>query len=155
MPFDPPDTVYSVGTTGYLSIFAVGDTASPPNYTALGEVKSFNFTPLDVPNVDFTHLLSPLNTREIRPGMIMPGKVEVSGNYIGDAGQLAIPTDAQNQTVFPVQITVPVQNREKTLVFTANAFVSSFKLGPFENDKPNEFSASFQIAGGYQIVTEA
>jgi len=154
MPFTPPATYESQGTTGYLSTFGVGDGASPPAFPPIAEVKSFNFTPLDVPNVDFTHLLSPNNTRELRPGMIMPGKVEVSGNYIGDATQLSLPTHAQAQDTFAFRIEFPVQDRTKTGVFSGVAFVNTLKLGPFENDKPNEFSASFQCTGSFTLETQ-
>lgn len=153
MPFDPPDTVASVGTTGYLSTFELGDNESPPNFTAIAEVKSFNFTPLDVPNVDFSTLVSPNNTRELKPGMIMPGKIEVSGNYIGDATQLTLPTNAQAQTIFPFKATFPLQDRTKTGTFIGIGFVNTLKVGPFENDKPNEFSASFQATGSFSLTT--
>jgi len=155
MPFDPPDTVASVGTTGYLSEFAFSDGGSPPNYnTGVTEIKSFNFTPLDVPNVDFTTLKSPNNTRELRPGMIMPGKVEITFNLTADQTQLDISDHAQGQDVISSQIRVPVQDRTKTMFFTCDVFVSSFKIGPMENDKPNEGTASFQISGGYVLITE-
>lgn len=155
MPFDPPATYDSIGTTGYLSEFAFSDGGSPPAYdTSVTEIKSFTFTPIEVPNVDFTHLKSRNNTRELRPGMIMPGKVEITFNLTGDTTQLDISTHAQGQDVISAQIRVPVQNRTKTMFFTCDVFVSSFKIGPMENDKPNEGNASFQIAGGYVMETE-
>lgn len=149
MSFTPPTTIASQGTTGYLSEFQVGDNMSPPNWTTIAEVKTFTFTPLDVPNVDFSHLLSPNNTREYRPGMIAPGTIEMSGNLLLDVSQLAIISNAEAQAVVPVRGIFPVQDSTKTGQFIGTAFVKSLKLGPFELDKPNEFAASFQAAGAF------
>lgn len=156
MPFDPPATVVSKGTTGYLSEFSLGDNSSPPNWTPIAELKSFKLSPISVPNVDFTTLKSPQNTRELRPGMIMPGAVECSGNYIGSPDQLAISTNAQAQDVVPVKATFPVDSAGgviKTGVFISTAYVKDLNLGPFENDKPTEYQANFQTAGAYTLVT--
>lgn len=152
MPFTPLPTYVSTGTTGYLATFAVGDTSSPPNFTPVLELKTFKVTPLDVPNVDFTHLLSPNNTRELRPGMIMPGKAELTGNWLGDATQAAIPTNAEAQTVFAFQAIFRVQGT-KTCTYTGTAFVNTLSIGPLENDKPVEYSASFQCTGSFTITT--
>ena len=88
------------------------------------------------------------------PGMIMPGKVEITFNLTADQTQLDISDHAQGQDVVSAQIRVPVQDRTKTMFFTCSVFVSSFKIGPMENDKPNEGTASFQISGGYVLITE-
>lgn len=153
MPFTPPADVASVGTTGRGAVFSVGDNSSPPNWVDIAELKSFKLAPISVPNVDFSTLKSPLNTRELRPGMIMPGTVECSGNWIGDVTQLAIITDAEAQSVVPIKATFNEQNGTKTGTFLSTAFVKDLNLGPFENDKPNEYQANFQLAGAFTITT--
>lgn len=153
MPFTPPTTATSVGTTGYLAVFSVQNNASPPAFVPVAELKSFKLAPISVPNVDFSTLVSPNNTRELRPGMIMPGTVELTGNWIGDASQLAFITDSEAQSVVAIQATFSCQNGTKTGTFTSTAFVKDLNLGPFENDKPNEYQVNFQLAGAFTITT--
>lgn len=158
--FTSPGTYTSQGTTGYLATLSTGVAVSPPtsppsyNYTPVIEMRTFEVKLLDVPNVDFTHLQSPNNTREIRPGMIMPGTIDFTSNAILDATQLGVLTNAQLQANIPFQIKAPIQDSNATLVFTGIAFTKTAKLGPFENDKPNELAGSFQMEGSYNILTD-
>ena len=102
-----------------------------------------------MPEISTTHLLSPSNTEEFVPGMIKPGKVQFSGNFIGDASQLQVTTLAQAQNIFAFSIVAPVQRLSKTYTFLGNAFVAGYKPGPFENNKAIEFSAELQMTGAY------
>ena len=149
MPFSAPTTYASQANAGYLSLFRIGTLASPPVYSSIAEIKSFSADPISMPEIDTTHLLSVANTEEFVPGMIKPGKVEFSGNFIGDTTQLNITTLAQAQTIFPFQIVAPVQRNTKTYTFQGFGFISSYKTGPFENNKAIEFSASIQLTGAY------
>lgn len=144
MPFSIPTTYASKANAGYLSQFLIG---SPP--AAISEIKSFSADAISMPEIPTTHLLSLSNTEEFIPGMIKPGKVQFSGNFIGDASQLNITTLAQAQTIFAFSILAPVQRNTKTYTFTANAFVAGYKPGPFENNKAIEFSAELQMTGAY------
>lgn len=153
MPFTPPATYASQANTGYLAQFLIGNSASPPVYTAILEIRSFSSDPISMAEVPTTHLLSPNNTEEFIPSMIKPGKTEFSGNFIGDATQANITTLAQNQTIFPFQIIAPVQRNTKTYTLTGNAFISSLKIGPFENNKAIDFTGSFQQTGSYTQTT--
>jgi hypothetical protein len=149
MPFSAPSTYASQANAGYLSAFYIGSSASPPAYTAISEIKSFTPDLMSMPEVPTTHLLSPNNTEEFVPGMIKPGKVAFSGNFIGDASQLNITTLAQAQTIFPFQIIAPVQRGTKAYTLTGHGFISSYKPGPFENNKAIEFQAEIQLTGSY------
>jgi len=142
MPFSAPSTYASKGNTGFATTFGTG---SPP--TALLELKSLNFDAISMPEVDKTHLLSPNNTREFTPGMIHPGKISLSGNYIGDSTQLSIITSAQAQTTFTYTIVAPMQSNAKTATITGLGYFLSHKIGPFENDKTIDFSAEVQMTG--------
>src|SRR5579863_7075689 len=99
-------TYASQANTGYLGTFGTG---SPP--TQLLEIASITVPRYTVPEIKRTHLQSPGTTEELVPGLLMPGKISLTGNFIGDTTQLSLDTYAQNQTVFAFTITVPVQNR--------------------------------------------
>ena len=149
MPFTAPTTYASKANTGYLATFEMGDSASPPSYTSVSEIKTFAPDLGTIPEVATTHLLSPANTEEFSPGMIKPGKISFGGNFIGDASQLAISTKMQAQTTFPFRIKAPVQNNTKTYTLTGNGFFVAYKPGPFEINKAIEFTADIQITGAY------
>lgn len=149
MSFSPPSTYASKANTAYAATFAIG---SPP--VAVAEIKSFSVDVVSMPEVNKTHLLSPSNTEEFAPGMIHPGKISLSGNWIGDASQLAILTDAQAQTSFNYTILAPAQQGTKTETRTGTGYFSSHKVGPYENNKPIEFSAEIQMTGP-TVVTVA
>lgn len=149
MPFTPPATYFSKATTGYLAQFYIGSAASPPVYTAILEMRSFSNDLISIPEVPTTHLLSPLNTEEFAPGMIKPGKIQIGGNFIGDATQLNITTLAQAQTIFPIKVTAAMQTSTKTYTLTGQGFVVSYKNGPFELNKAIEFMCDIQLTGAY------
>lgn len=149
MSFSSPTTYASTSNTGYLAQFLLGDTSSPPSYTAIAEIKSFSLDPISMAEIPATHLLSPSNTEEFIPSMIKPGKCSASGNFLGDASQLAITTKAQAQTIFSFKVVAPVQRNTKTYTFLANGFITAYKPGPFEINKMIEFSMEIQITGAY------
>ena len=129
MPFSMPSTYNSKANTGYGATFAIG---SPP--VAVLEVKSFNIDVINMPEVDKTHLLSPSNTREFAPGMIHPGKISLSGNYIGDSTQLTIITDAQAQTTFTYTIVASMQADAKTATITGLGYFTMLPKQPGADD---------------------
>lgn len=152
MPFTPPANYASKGNTGYEAIFQIGSSASPPVYTPFLEIKSIALDWISMTEVPLSHLQSPLNTEEFAPSMIKPGKVTVSGNFIGSADQLNITTLAQAQTIFPFQCIGEVQQGAKTYTGSGRGFVSSYKNGPFENNKAIEFQLEIQMTGAYTEV---
>lgn len=144
MSFTAPSTYASKANTGYEAQFSIGSPLVP-----VVECKSFQPKPVDVPNIDSTHLLSPNNTEEYVPGMIKPGTVEISGNFIGDTTQLQFNTLAQAQTIFNFQLIASMQRGAKTYTATGEGFLRSYEPGPFENNKMIEFKASIQITGAW------
>lgn len=153
MPFTPPTTVASKATTGYLATLLIGSVASPLSYNVVSEIKTFHPHPISVPDVPTSHLLSPNNTEEMIPGMIKPGTIDIGGNFLGDASQLVITALAQAQTIFGFQIKGAVQSSGKTYTLTGTGFINKYEVGPFENNKAIEFSASIQMTGTYTEVT--
>ena len=134
-------------TIGYTGTFSVGDAASPIGYTQMAEVKSIKPNLLTVPVINATHLQSPNATEEKLPGLIMPGTLEMSGNFIGDATQLNILTLAQSRAVFPFKVTAPVKSGTMTYTLTGFGFFSKFDNGPIEPSALNAFSATIELAG--------
>src|SRR5690242_20318372 len=113
----------SRAVTGNTAKFYIGDFASPPNYTAVLEVKSFKPNLLTVPEVPTTHLLSPNATEEFIPGLIKPGTAQLSGNLIGDATQLQFLALAQAQTVFPWKASGPIDKGSKTYTVSGTGYI--------------------------------
>lgn len=147
MPFAPPAGYTSLGQTGYQSTLQIGTSASPPVYTALVELKSFNIDGFSMTELDLTHLLSPGNAQEFAPSQLRPGKITGSGNLLGDSTQLNIVTLAQAKTTFPFKAVIPVQQSAKTLTITGSGYFTAFKLGPFENAGVEQYSFEIQQTG--------
>jgi Lambda phage tail tube protein, TTP len=132
---------------GYLSQFFVGDSASPTTYTAMLEIKSIKPALYTVPAVDATHLLSPNATEEKLPGLIKPGTLSITGNFIGDATQLNISTLAQARTVFGWKITAPVQSGTKVWTVTALGFISRYDHDALEASKLHDVMFDIEVSG--------
>src|SRR6266702_3718030 len=107
-------------TIGYLATFSVGNSASPIVYTQMAEVKSIKPNLATIPVIDATHLQSPNATQEKLPGLIAPGTVDISGNFIGDTSQLSILGLAESRAVFPFKITAPVNKGTQTYTLTGS-----------------------------------
>jgi hypothetical protein len=152
MPFIPPPTYASKATTGYLATFSIGTSASPPNFIPVVEVKSIQPTLIDVPQVQTSHLQSVGNTEEFIPGMIKPGTVKVTGQFIGDTTHLQFLTLAQSQAFFPWEIVANMQRNLKTYTCSGNGYIAKYDPGPFENNRPIEFSMDLQISGAISEV---
>jgi hypothetical protein len=136
-------------TIGYESIFYTGDAMSPVGYTAMAECKSIKPNLITVPVIDATHLLSPNATEEKLPGLIKPGTVDITGNFIGDATQLNIQTLAAARTVFPFKTTSPVNSGTQVYTITGTGFISKYDVGPFEPSKLIEFALSIEVTGSF------
>lgn len=136
-------------TIGYLGTFSIGDTSSPIAYTQMAEVKSIKPNLATVPVINATHLLSPNATEEKLPGLVMPGTLDIGGNFIGDATQLQILTLAKARTVFPFQVTAKVNKGTQVYTFAASGFVSKYDTGPIEPSALNAFSLTIEIAGDF------
>jgi hypothetical protein len=115
----------------------------------MAECKSIKPNLLTVPVIDATHLLSPNATEEKVPGLIKPGTIDISGNFIGDATQLNIATLAQARTVFPFQTTSPVNNGTQVYTVTGQGFIAKYDPGPMEPSKLIEFALSIEISGAF------
>ena len=137
----------SLANSGYGAIFYTGVAGSPIEYTPVLEIASINKKNFTIPSIDVTNLTSPNSTGEMVPGILKPGTIELTGNYIGDATQLAFVALAQAQTVFPWKITAPMQKGTKTLTANGLCFVTDFETGPFEADKKIDFKCTCQMTG--------
>lgn len=138
-------------TIGYLATFSTGSNASPIVYTQVAELKSIKPSIATIPVIDATHLLSPNATEEKLPGLIKPGTVDITGNFTGDASQLAILGLAEARTVFPFKITAPTNSGTQTYTLTGTGFISKYEHDSLEPSKLHDFTMSMEITGA---VTE-
>src|SRR5580658_11032914 len=98
----------SLANSGYGATFSVGDNASPIDFTAVAEIATINKKNFSFPSIDTTHLQSPNRTEEMIPGLLKPGTVEMTGNFIGDATQLQFVALAEAGLPFNFKITAPM-----------------------------------------------
>ncbi len=138
----------SQAVLGYGSTFSVGSGTGTITYTPTAEITTINFAGFTVSDVDVTHLQSPGSVMESIPGLLKPGTIELSGNYTGEASQQSLTTLGQARTVFPWQITSPLQD-SKTYTLTGNGYVSKLQKGPFDANKKVDFSVSIQVTGAF------
>ena len=130
-------------TIGYGTTFSI-------NGTAVAECKTLKTSLFTVPSIDSTHLLSPDRTEEKTPGIIKPGTCELSGNFIGDATQLAIlplAIAAPPDNVFDFAISAPINSGTQTYTVSGRGFFSKYDTGPFEVSKLIEFAATIEVTG--------
>jgi Lambda phage tail tube protein, TTP len=137
----------SKANTGYLATFAIGDNASPIDYTPMAELASIKPSNFTIPAIDTTHLQSPNATEEMIPGLIKPGAIAITGNFTGDATQLNIATLAQSQSLFPWKITSKVNKGTQLYTAMGTGFITKYETGPFEPNKKIDFAADIQITG--------
>ena len=149
MPFTPPATYSSAANDAYLATFYIGTVASPDSYSIVHEIKSFAPDLGTVPEVPTTHLLSPFATEEFSPGLIKPGKVDVTANFLFDSTQSGLTPLMQGQLIFFWKIVAPVQRKTATYTATGTGFLVNYKPGPFENNKAIDLMYSIQITGVY------
>lgn len=139
-------------STGYLGTLAIGSSASPPVYSNMLEVKSIRPALYTVPSLDATHLQSPNATEEKLPGLIRPGTLSMTGNFVGDTTQLNISSLAQARTVFPWRFTAPVNAGTQTYTATGMGFISRYEHDGIEASRIHEFTMEIEVTGN---ITEA
>jgi len=137
----------SEANSAYGAVFFTGDSASPTDWTAVLEIASITKKNFSIPAIDVTHLTSPNATEEMFPGIIKPGTIELTGNFIGDATQLGFLTFAEGQTVFPFKMTAPMQKGSKTYTAVGTCFVTESEDGPYEANKKIDFKVTLQVTG--------
>jgi hypothetical protein len=136
----------SRANTGYKATIAIS-VASPIDYVPFAEIASIKPSNYSISVIDVTHLQSPSATEESIPGLIKPGNVSLTGNFIGDSTQLSITPIAQAQTVFFWEITSPINKGTQTYTAQGTGFFTKYETGPFEPNKKIDFAADFQITG--------
>ena len=137
--------VASKAQLGYGSTFSIGS-GSPATFSPISEIASISFADYTISEVDVTNLNSPNTTEEAIPGMLKPGVIEMTGNYIGDTTQTQIDTLAIARTLFPWKITAPMQGTTM-LTVTGTGFITKKESGPFEPNKKIDFKLSVRCAG--------
>ena len=85
MPYTFTPVGPSEANSAYGAVFFTGDFSSPTDWTAVLEIASITKKNYSIPAIDVTHLTSPNATEEMFPGIIKPGTIQLTGNFIGDA----------------------------------------------------------------------
>jgi hypothetical protein len=139
----------SQAVLGYGAKFFTGVVGvSTTTYTEVAEIASINFAGFTVAEVDVTNLASPNSMMESIPGLLKPGTVELTGNFIGDTTQQALTTLGQARTIFPWKIEATLGD---AAVYTVegNGFVSKLTKGPISADKKIDFTCGIQTTGAF------
>ena len=131
-------------TIGYGAKFYIG-AGSPIVYTSVLECKAIQPDDYSVAAIEVTHLLSPNSTKERIAGLVDPGKLAITANYVGDATQQNLDSLAVARTVFPWKITATAGALGLTM--TGTGFITKMAKGPFEPEKPSDVKFDIQIAG--------
>ena len=142
----------SKANTGYLSTFELGDNNSPIGYSQIAEVKSIKLFEMSTAEVDVSHLRSPNNVMERRPGQINPGTVELTGNFTADTSQLAILGMQESRTVFPFRVQAPCNNNTQTYQAVGYGFIGKYTPGSLDATKATDFAITIVVDG---YVTES
>jgi hypothetical protein len=150
----------SQATLGYLSQFQVG-AGSPLVYSTLAEVRTIKNPEYTVRQVDVTHLLSPNATEESIPGLLVPGEVEITGNFTGHASQAYLRALGRTRQVFPFKIISPMGLSGTALTITGSGYIVKWETGPFQADKQIDFAFTLKMtdvssmAGGPGIFSQS
>ena len=74
----------SDGMIGIGTLLKLHDGGSPGSYTTIAEVADISGPSMSADSVEFTNHSSPNNTREFKPGLVDPGELTFTCNYIPD-----------------------------------------------------------------------
>ena len=111
----------------------------------IAEITSVNGVSISVTKVDSTSLGSANHYKEILPGLLDPGDVEIEGIFVpSDPGQFALLTDMNSRTARAFTITFPTA---MAATWTGTAYVTAFSTGPTTSEGMVTFSATLSIVG--------
>lgn len=132
---------------GYGAKFQAGDGGSPEEFTDIAEVTSISGPGFSAESVDLTHLASPDNYMEFKPGMKNAGEVTIEGRWIpteatlnDDAGGLLDRFEKQSRDNY--KILFPDGS---DIEFTG--FITSFEPSIGGHSDPVNLSVTFKVTG--------
>ena len=116
------------------------------NVTDIAEVTSIGPVNITATKVDSTSLGSPDYFKELLPGLLDPGDVEISGIFKpGDTnGQIALLTDMEARVSRAFTITFPTA---MATTWTGTAYVTKFSAGDATSEGMIPFAATLSIVG--------
>ena len=151
MPDLNPNTTPSAATIGYGALFSIGVVAgNATTWTDVAEVKSLKPSGISIGTVESSHLRSPNNFKEKKPGQGDNGTIEITGNYIADTSQDLIESMTAGRVIFAwryksVAGGTPGTAPGKIRARTGFGFFTKFTPGDIEADKDVEFSATLEV----------
>ena len=116
------------------------------NVTDIAEVTRINGVSISVTKVDSTSLGSANYYKEMLPGLLDPGDVEIEGIFdpSDTNGQIALMTDMESRTSRPFTVTFPAA---LAATWTGTAYVTKFATGEVTSEGMIPFSATLSIVG--------
>lgn len=121
----------------------IGDTASPPNYDEIPEIKSISGPSTTIPMIDVTSLASA--AKEYRPGLKDQGEIQLSINWSPDNSVHAdLRTAQSDREIRPFRITWT--DTSPVTVWTFDAYVMSFSVSAAV-DQVVEASVTLRVTG--------
>lgn len=141
----------SAASLGLNAVFSISDDVSPLVYVDVAEIATINFSGVSVDQVDVTHLKSPNNMQESIPGLLKPGTIDLTGNFVADTSQLKLTTYLQGRTRFRYKITGQMSG-SRVYTVTGLGYVAKLSEGPWDANKKVDFAATVQAAGAFVAV---
>ena len=116
------------------------------NAVVVGEITRIGSVSITVTKVDATVVTAPDAYKEIVPGLIDPGDVELEGWLDpDDAGQIALLADANSRILRAFLITFPASI--SSAVWSGNAYCLGFEAGEATPEGLVPFTATLSIDG--------
>jgi len=114
--------------------------------TEVAELTSIGGVSISATKVDSTSLGSANHYKELLPGLLDPGDVEIEGIFkpADTNGQIALMTDMESRTSRAFTITFPTA---MACTWTGTAYVTKFATGPVTSEGMVTFSATLSIVG--------
>ena len=149
----------STGFTGQGTILQVRNSASPPVYVPVAQLRTIQRSGPKTGTVKITNFDSPNAYEEIRPAIISPGDISASGvlpqgvDIGGTAAGLQALQDARTlatwQIIEPPTSLLAGQTTPGTWTFTAYCSELAFDIA---YEKESSFSLKLSVSGAYSFT---
>lgn len=138
----------TTGTSGFGTLFKVGDGATSEVFTAVAEVKSIGGPNLTMEMLEATHMESPSGFREWLPSFKDAGEVTLELNFLpSSTSHKGLTTDMAARTKRNCKITWP--NTAAT-IWSFSAYVTAFQPSAGVGDMLSA-NVTFRITGAVTI----
>jgi hypothetical protein len=140
--------------TGRGTTLSIGNGASPEVFTAIMQVKTYQFSGQQASYDDITNTGSAVSgtsnvaIEELLPSKVSLGTLALTGVFLpSDAGQTALSTAFTNQTLTDFKLQLPLAPGQTTTgnLYTLSAYIQDFPLPDLQWDKAATFKATLKL----------